>query len=95
MTYSYDRTAASDEYLVPIDPTDSNREIAKRLVLHAGLGKKVRLSPRWSPKYADYAFWYDNDEMAFHAINNGRKEADLNGDHLALRVVKTWTKDLR
>lgn len=93
MTYSYDRTAGKD-FVVPISPTDMDRDIAKRMVLHAGMGKKVRLSSG-GPKYTGYAFWFDPDEMAFHAIIKGRQEADLNGDHLASRVVKIWSKDLR
>jgi hypothetical protein len=92
--YSYNRTAARD-LVLPMKPTDAFRQIAKRMVLNAAAGKTVRLSPRTSPKYDDYAFWYDDEQKAFQAVLNGRPTADLNGDHLALKLVETWSEDLR
>ncbi len=90
--YSYDRSkTAGRDILVPMKPTDSERQIAQRMVLH----ETVRLSARPSPKYGDYAFWYDEDQMAFQAVLKGRPIADLNGDHLALQVYRTWSEDLR
>jgi hypothetical protein len=65
------------------------------MVLHAADGEIVRLSPRPSPKYSDYAFWYEEGELIFHAVNDGRPVSDLNGEQLALKVVKTWVKDSR
>ena len=93
--FSYDRREAAAEFLVQIKPTDSNRQIAQRMVLHAAAGKRVSLSPKSSPRHKDYMFWYDEGELTFHGVVRGRKESDLNGDHLAVRVVDAWVKDQR
>lgn len=95
--YDYDRTkkAVGKDVLVPIEPTDPYREIAKRMVLHAADGKTVRLSPRTSPKYGDYVFWFDEGRQVFQALIEGRPVGDLNGKQLAIKVVEAWAEDLR
>ena len=95
MTYSYDRRNAGGIFLLPIKPSDSNRVLAQRMVLHASSGKRVYLSPPSAPRHKDYVFWYDEDEMAYHAIIKGRRSSDLNGDHLAGDVLRAWVKDMR
>jgi len=95
--YDYDRRtkAAARDFLVPVKPTDSNRQIAQRMVLHAAAGKRVLLSPKSSPRHKDYALWYDEGELTWHALIKGRKASDLNGEHLAAKVVEAWVKDYR
>jgi hypothetical protein len=76
-------------------PRDSTPTIAKNILRDVSRGKLVRLSPKGSGRYHDYAIWAEGGHLEY--ITGGRWGIEPLGNNQGVveRILAEWIKDQR